>query len=128
MAHRLRETICLSQQLPSPQSSSYIILERWYKFLGFNLISIAPMVAVVVATDLWVTVDMWSAKSLIFSVSAASIATICVNFFDRYMLLNRLLWAERILRHLYRLSCGYMWWQRIARRWIFLAIKCTDES
>eukprot|EP00985_Skeletonema_marinoi_P014259 scaffold7206_cov143-Skeletonema_marinoi.AAC.1 len=49
------------------------------------------MVAVVVATDLWVTVDMWSAKSLIFSVSAANIATICVNFFDRYMLLNRLL-------------------------------------
>ena len=49
------------------------------------------MVAVVVATDLWVTVDMWSAKSLIFSVSAANIATICVNFFDRYMVLNRLL-------------------------------------
>ena len=51
------------------------------------------MVAVVVATDLWVTVDMWSAKSLIFSVSAANIATICVNFFDRYMLEKLLVWA-----------------------------------
>jgi hypothetical protein len=42
------------------------------------------MVAVVVAMDLWVTVDLCLAGSLIFSVSAAIIATIYVNF-DRYM-------------------------------------------
>ena len=68
--------------------------------MGFDLISIAPMVAVVVATDLWVTVDLCLAGSLIFSVSAAIIAAIYVNF-DHYMLEKRLVWAKRILQHLY---------------------------
>ena len=85
------------------------------------------MVAVVVATDLWVTVDLCLAGSLIFSVSAAIIAAIYVNF-DHYMLEKRLVWAKRILQHLYRLSCGYTWQQRIARPWIILAMKCMDDK
>lgn len=58
------------------------------------------MMVVVVATDLWVTVELWLARSLIFSVSAAMIVTISTTF-DHWVLVNRLVWAERILRHLY---------------------------
>jgi uncharacterized membrane protein len=57
------------------------------------------MMVVVVATDLWVTVEWWLAGSLIFSVRVAIIETMCADF-DYWVLVDRLVWAEQILRHL----------------------------
>ena len=65
----------LFQKLQWTQSSFFIILGRGYKVWGLDSFINAPMMAVVVATDLWVTVELWLAGSLIFLVSMAFIAT-----------------------------------------------------
>ena len=58
----------------------FIILGRGYKVWGLDSFINAPMMAVVVATDLWVTVELWLAGSLIFLVSMAFIATMFTIF------------------------------------------------
>ena len=63
------------------------------------------MMVVVVATDLWVTVELWLARSLIFSVRVAIFAAMCIDF-DYWVLVDRLVGEGWMEWNPYRLSFG----------------------